>query len=475
VFTDLARKARLLAQRPVLAGWLHRSARFAAAGLVRAEERRQRREAAAHSMENLHPHEDALTDWEKARPVLDEALSEIDEADRDAILLRFFDGRPFAEIGTRLRLTENAARMRVERALDKLNTALAKRGITSSAGALSIALGQQAGAALPAGLATTVSTAALANSVAMSAGWTAGLFAMSKLQMGIVGAVAIAGAAGLVLQAQSGAALRDELASWRTRQDAVAALRVDNRRLAAVVAEIENLRRDDAELKQLAQDAAATQRAIEEQARLGRIRAAQSTTEQNVQAEIERLNREGNRLVEEFKALSVQARNPALTAGQRAAAEADSKTKLSEIQAKQKEVQAFTAAARAANPNLDLGNIGGRYQTSVEGEINYRKSQRAAATEAWSFSSPDPSGAVSLRLPEVNADTALAALEKISGKRVVRDPSLGTPGGKLTVETGPVSPARATQILRAALHEQLKVFVEHGPDGTFVAKPSPPQ
>ena len=61
---------------------------------------------------NDQPHD---ADWQKLRPVLDEVLSEIDERDRDAILLRFFDGRPFAEIGERLRLTENAARMRVER------------------------------------------------------------------------------------------------------------------------------------------------------------------------------------------------------------------------------------------------------------------------------------------------------------------------------------------------------------------------
>src|SRR4051794_23334408 len=54
VFTDLARKARALAARPVLVGWLYRSAQFAAAGLVRAEQRRQARELEAHTMETLH-------------------------------------------------------------------------------------------------------------------------------------------------------------------------------------------------------------------------------------------------------------------------------------------------------------------------------------------------------------------------------------------------------------------------------------
>ncbi len=70
--------------------------------------------------------------WAQVRPVLDEALSEIGERDRDAILMRYFDDRSFPEIGLRLRLTENAARMRVERALDRLDGALRKRGITST-------------------------------------------------------------------------------------------------------------------------------------------------------------------------------------------------------------------------------------------------------------------------------------------------------------------------------------------------------
>src|SRR3954469_7265556 len=85
VFIDLARKARELAPRPVLAGWLHRSAQFAAAGIIRAEVRRQRREEEAYIMENDSADDtngSAALDWEKIRPVLDQALSELDDADR---------------------------------------------------------------------------------------------------------------------------------------------------------------------------------------------------------------------------------------------------------------------------------------------------------------------------------------------------------------------------------------------------------
>ena len=59
-------------------------------------------------------------DWQKIRPVLDEVMHELKETDREAILLRYFENRPFAEIGGQLGLNENAARMRVERALEKL-------------------------------------------------------------------------------------------------------------------------------------------------------------------------------------------------------------------------------------------------------------------------------------------------------------------------------------------------------------------
>ncbi|MGO8931163.1 MAG: RNA polymerase sigma factor [Limisphaerales bacterium] len=117
VFSDMARKAPALVPRATLTGWLHTSARFAAAKIVRAEHRRRDREEKFMREPNDAAPE---TDWEQLRPVLDEVMHQLQEADREAILLRYFENRPFSEIGIHCGLNENAARMRVERALEKL-------------------------------------------------------------------------------------------------------------------------------------------------------------------------------------------------------------------------------------------------------------------------------------------------------------------------------------------------------------------
>ena len=116
VFTDLARKAASLAHRAALTGWLYTSAHFATAKAVRAESRRRDHEETF--MREPIAETAPEPDWNKLRPVLDAVMHELKEPDRDAILLRFFENRPFADIGAQSGLNENAARMRVERALE---------------------------------------------------------------------------------------------------------------------------------------------------------------------------------------------------------------------------------------------------------------------------------------------------------------------------------------------------------------------
>jgi RNA polymerase sigma factor (sigma-70 family) len=84
VFADLARKAGELSGRAVLSGWLYTSTHFAAAKAVRAERRRQAHEQEAHAMHDLLHDPAPGPDWDQLRPVLDAAMLELNEADREA-------------------------------------------------------------------------------------------------------------------------------------------------------------------------------------------------------------------------------------------------------------------------------------------------------------------------------------------------------------------------------------------------------
>lgn len=355
VFTDLARKASALADRPRLAGWLHTSTRFAAAKVVRAEQRRRAREQEAQTMQETLRESDPSPDWERIRPVLDAALGELGELDREAVLLRFFEGRPLAEVGARLALTETAARSRVDRALDKLRTLLERRGVSSTTAALGLVLANQAGVAAPAGLAASVMSAALASGTAVTAaGWAAAFMSMNKIQLGLAAVVGVAGATTYALQTETNAGLRAEIATLHAARPVMAAWRAENQQLAAVAAEIDRLRQADVELQQLAQAVTEVRRQNEEAARAARTRAAQDrrrTLEAQIQeqdhllqSEVDRMNQEGNALVKEYKELTLRAKE--LTGDARVAADAAAKGKIEEIQAKQREIKAFIEKAR---------------------------------------------------------------------------------------------------------------------------------
>ncbi len=190
VFIDLARKAGLLARRKHLAGWLYRSTRFASAKLKRSEQRRQNREQDAHAMNETATGSEGLN-WDRLRPVLDDALHELSERDRAAILMRFFEGRRFVEMGHQLGLSEDAARMRVERALGRLRHLLERRHITSTSAALAVVLANQPAIAIPSGLAASIGGAALLVSPVPAT--TFSLLLMSKTTVPLIsGAVAAA-------------------------------------------------------------------------------------------------------------------------------------------------------------------------------------------------------------------------------------------------------------------------------------------
>jgi RNA polymerase sigma factor (sigma-70 family) len=188
VFTDLARKAPLLLLHSSLTGWLYTSTRFHAAKSLRANQRRTNREHAAHAMNSILSDDSSQCDWETLRPLLDDAMEELSREDREMVLWRYFEKRPFAEIGLRLGLRENTARMRIERALDKLRAGLAKRGITSTAVALVATLAAHATEEVPASLTARVIGASSAAGAAGSFAW---LLVSNEARV-IIGAIGLA-------------------------------------------------------------------------------------------------------------------------------------------------------------------------------------------------------------------------------------------------------------------------------------------
>jgi RNA polymerase sigma factor (sigma-70 family) len=190
VFAALARQARSLRGRAVLTGWLYTASRFAAAEVVRGERRRRAREQEVFVMNELFGNP-AVSDpeWEKLRPVLDDAMDRLNERDREALLLRFFENRPLAEVGRELAVTEEGARKRVDRALEKLRGLLTKRGVASTSAAIALLLANQTVAAAPVAVAAAVATSAVSTAIASGSSWVAVFHLMntSKIAIGIAG------------------------------------------------------------------------------------------------------------------------------------------------------------------------------------------------------------------------------------------------------------------------------------------------
>jgi uncharacterized protein (TIGR03435 family) len=166
VFTILARKAKSLGARTVLTGWFYQTTQWLAANFLRDEYRRQKREreAAMESMLN----KTGTETWSQIAPLLDDALAKLGERVRNAILLRFFENKDFRGVGMALGASEPAAKMRVNRALDKLRRFFLRRGIVLSAAAIAGAVSANSVHAAPAGLAKTISAMALTKSAVAS-------------------------------------------------------------------------------------------------------------------------------------------------------------------------------------------------------------------------------------------------------------------------------------------------------------------
>ncbi|HEY4247113.1 MAG TPA: sigma-70 family RNA polymerase sigma factor [Lacunisphaera sp.] len=240
VFVSLARNASSLRNRTTIAGWLYVTTHHATAELVRGEQRRKQREATAHSMHLTDSSAGSPDDVARLRPLLDDALITLKPDEREAIVLRYFSNRTFSEIGKTIQLSEEAARKRVDRALEKLHAVLIRRGITSTVAVLGTALTAAGLNSAPAGLALKVAGGALTEAAA--SGVVASFSLASVFWPATTAAVLVVGTFALVSQHGTNTGAATAIALQESRATAsIVSLETENQRLARDVADANSM------------------------------------------------------------------------------------------------------------------------------------------------------------------------------------------------------------------------------------------
>lgn len=219
VFISIAQQpTRLLGVR-VLCAWLYTATRNVAANLVRTDRRRQAREIEAHTMNDQSSLQKQVAEPERLRPLIDAALASLGERDREAVLLRYFAGNGYPEIGEKLSLSADAARLRAERALDKMGRFLKRRGILSTSSALAAICTSEAAVVAPAMLVNSVVTASLASASCATELSYFGLSGMGSGKAGLCAVVLLVSALGLGWQYQLREKLTKEVAATKREKN----------------------------------------------------------------------------------------------------------------------------------------------------------------------------------------------------------------------------------------------------------------
>lgn len=273
-FLKLAQHARQLAPGTIVSAWLYQVTRRTAIDVVRHEASRQLREQIATEMNAMNA---TAADWTHIKPLLDEAMHALDETDRAAVLLRYFENKSLREVGQTLGASENAAQKRLTRAVERLREFFAKRGVSVGASGLVVVISANAVQAAPVGLAVTISTAAALSETAIvtTASTSATkVIAMTTTQKALIATTLTAVLGVGIYETRQASIARGKVQTLRQheaqitteldrmtseRDDAMrqlAASRSDNERFRAATGELLKLRGEVARLKTEAQEMA---------------------------------------------------------------------------------------------------------------------------------------------------------------------------------------------------------------------------
>lgn len=262
VFTTLAQKAENIGSHQVLGGWLYKTTRHLAMHAVRTEVRRHTRERIAVS---LHSTEQDNSP-EEIFDYLEPAMAELEDADHDALVLRYLQDRTLKEVGLQMGVSEDAARMRVNRALDRLRNIFEARGVSVASTALASVLITGSAAAVPSTLAGSISLAAVGVSSAAAA--TLGAVTITTMHWlntksvaAIIAASVLAASGTYFLQQGKIDQLRAEQETFAAEQGKLASAYEASRTSAtAMESELEQLRRSTSELMRLRNEVAGIRR-----------------------------------------------------------------------------------------------------------------------------------------------------------------------------------------------------------------------
>jgi hypothetical protein len=230
-----------------VAGWLYVAANLASAETVRKERRRKTRENLASQLTEIADHEHAQSpeEWSRLRDLLDELICGLDAGDREVVVLRYFSRRSYSEIAGVVGTTEDGARKRLERALEKLRAKLESAGVRSSLDALEAELVKEPASEPSGTLANRVASIAVVEfgTAGAATTWWLSLARILTLRAVTTAAVFVGAAFLIVWQHYQNTVMRTRIDSLRGQFGVVRQLTQENRKLAMERVRAEDLGR----------------------------------------------------------------------------------------------------------------------------------------------------------------------------------------------------------------------------------------